>query len=160
MTTIFVSTHGISLDMVVVAAVDDTEHASTVIREAHSIAEAFGDELHVIHVLSRSEFIELEQISTERTGKPVKMEQVRERATAVASETLERAGVDGKPVGLVGDPSKQVIQYAENHDVRYIVVGPKKRSPTGKVLFGSVAQSILLNVHCPVVTTVKQSEDD
>nr|WP_268762303.1 universal stress protein [Halorubrum saccharovorum] len=47
------------------------------------------------------------------------------------------------------------MRYADERDARYIVVSPRRRSKTGKVLFGSVAQSILLNATTPVVSTIE-----
>nr|WP_241768123.1 universal stress protein [Haloferax sp. ATB1] len=61
-------------------------------------------------------------------------------------------------MGLVGDPAEEVTEYADEQDASYIVVSPRRRSRTGKMLFGSVAQSILLNASCPVVSTLAAEE--
>ena len=55
-------------------------------------------------------------------------------------------------VGRIGDPASEIVSYAEEQDARYIVVSPQQRSQTGKILFGSVAQSVLLDADCPVVS--------
>jgi len=68
-----------------------------------------------------------------------------------AQELLEEAGV---PVELregSGEPAESIIATAEELDADAICVGGRSRSPAGKVLFGSVSQSVVLNTERPVL---------
>jgi nucleotide-binding universal stress UspA family protein len=49
----------------------------------------------------------------------------------------------------IGD---QLVEFAETHNIDGIIIGVKKRSKVGKILFGSTAQYVILNAPCPVVT--------
>jgi len=49
-------------------------------------------------------------------------------------------------------PADGILGLTEEFDVDQIVMGSRKRSPTGKVIFGSVAQQVLLE--SPVAVTV------
>ena len=49
-------------------------------------------------------------------------------------------------------PGEDLVQFAQEHDVDEIVVGIKKTSPVGKIVFGSNARHVILNADCPVVT--------
>lgn len=142
--------------MVIVAAVDRSERAELVVGEAEALAEAFSDTVHVVYSLTRSEFVDLGRTSMEESGEMIDMEQIREVATDIAAEPAATLNVPAEAVGLVGEPAERVVEYADEQDARYIVVGPRKRSPTGKAVFGSVAQSVLLNAGCPVVTTIAE----
>ncbi|MDS0293694.1 universal stress protein [Halogeometricum luteum] len=144
--------------MVIVGAVDRSNRTTTVVREAERLAEAFDDTVHFVHALTRSEFVNLGRTSAQADD-PLDMEQVRDAAAEMAEEAVTDVSVDYETVGLVGDPADEIIGYAEERDARYIVVRPRRRSPTGKVLFGSVAQSILLDATCPVVTSFVDDED-
>lgn len=68
-----------------------------------------------------------------------------------AEERLREAGIDVTLDERSGKPSEQVRAYADEHDVDQICVGGRKRSPTGKVLFGSVTQEVILDTTRPVL---------
>ena len=46
--------------------------------------------------------------------------------------------------------SARIVELAETVEADMILVGGRKRSPTGKAVFGSTAQEVLLNSPCPV----------
>ena len=144
--------------MVVIAAVDRSDRAERVAREAQAIASAFDDSLHVVHVLSQSTFVELERTSVQKTGTAIDPEQIREHAKQIAAEATAALDVDAEHVGLVGNAAEEVIDYAEDHDARFVVLGPRKRSPAGKALFGSTAQSVMLQADCSVVAVSTPKE--
>lgn len=48
------------------------------------------------------------------------------------------------------DPAEDVLSYARDADADEIVLSVGGRSPTGKALFGSVAQRLLLNADRPM----------
>ena len=75
-------------------------------------------------------------------------EELLDAAVAVAADH----GVDASTVIEDGSPSSEILDYTDDHDVDVVVMGFRKRSPTGKALFGSTAQDVLLSVECPVVT--------
>lgn len=51
-------------------------------------------------------------------------------------------------------PGEDIIQFAKENKIDQIIIGTKRRSKIGKLVFGSNAQYIILNAPCPV-TTVK-----
>lgn len=48
-------------------------------------------------------------------------------------------------------PADEILATAEEVSAELIVIGLRRRSPTGKLLFGSTAQSVLLGAECPVL---------
>lgn len=142
--------------MVLIGTVYGSDSAADMVREAERLARAFGDTVHFVHALTRSEFVDLGRTNAQ-DGEPLDMDQIREAAAEIAEESVVSADVPYETVGLVGDPATEIVEYADEQDARYIVVSPRRRSPAGKALFGSVAQSILLEANCPVVTYVGES---
>lgn len=136
--------------MTIVAAIDDSETAARVVAEADELATAFGDDLHVVHVISRSEYEEMVQETAEQ-WESLEREDVQGIAEEVAASATGGIG-DHEVVALVGDEATSIVQYAEECDARYVVMGGRRRSPLGKVMFGSVTQSVLLNIDRPVVS--------
>ncbi|AXG05194.1 universal stress protein [Haloplanus rubicundus] len=142
--------------MVVVAAVDRSG-GERIVEEGRKTADAHGLPLHVVHTISEADFRDLERASYDTSGKSLDMAQIESLAETIAEEAVTEAGVEAEEVvGLVGKPSQRVLEYADDVDADYVVVGGRKRSSVGKVLFGSVTQSILLNAECPVITVMEE----
>lgn len=65
--------------------------------------------------------------------------------------TLSDAGISVTIARRHGDIVEEILAEAEETDSDLIVLGGRKRSPTGKALFGSVVQSVLLESERPVM---------
>lgn len=134
--------------MPVVAAVDQSERAESVIERANRLAADADVPLHVVHVGEP-------EIPHPKGGyDPEQTEVISEqRATGIAREVGQAVlGEDEfHPVGLQGDPAERLLEYAAEQDAEYLVVSARKRTPLGQAVFGSVTQSLLLNAECPVV---------
>ncbi|AGB38859.1 universal stress protein [Natronococcus occultus] len=142
--------------MVIVAAVDKSDRAAVVAEESEKLAEKFSDTIHVVHAAKRSTVIDSafsDDSDVDPSDRPDS--RLREEAKKPAEEVANSISVQHEVIGLVGEPAQKIVEYADKKDARYIVVSPRKQSRTGKVLFGSTAQSILLNSTCPVVSSIK-----
>ncbi|MFB6143026.1 MAG: universal stress protein [Halorientalis sp.] len=73
------------------------------------------------------------------------------KAARRAREKLEDAGVAVDLDERSGDPTESILDVAEETDANLVCIGGRKRTPTGKALFGSVTQSVLLEASRPVM---------
>lgn len=70
-------------------------------------------------------------------------------------EYLEDAGIDVEMRREHADPAEAIIKIADEIDADRIIMSGRKRTPVGKVLFGSVTQSVLLNSAVPVTVAIQ-----
>jgi nucleotide-binding universal stress UspA family protein len=49
-------------------------------------------------------------------------------------------------------PGEDLVQFAKENEIDEIIVGIEKKSKVDKFIFGSNAQYVILEAHCPVVT--------
>lgn len=135
--------------MVVVVPVAGANRDSLV-AEGAKLAAAFEQELHVIHVIDTDQASE--DIGTTSDRSKVAMKDIA-RSRAEDAVNGEDYSIPVVTQGLSGaDPAKRIVSYATDQNAAYLVIGGRKRTPVGKALFGSVAQQVLLNAPCPVVS--------
>ncbi len=75
-----------------------------------------------------------------------------------ARDRLERTDVSVEALVAEGSAEEVIVSVADDRDVDHVAVAGRERSPTGKALFGSVTQSVVLNADVPV-TVVPESVD-
>ena len=63
----------------------------------------------------------------------------------------EQDALEVMSVGKSGDPATAVLQAADDHDANLVCVAGRKRTPTGKAIFGSVTQEVILDSNYPVL---------
>ncbi|WP_255169628.1 universal stress protein [Natrononativus amylolyticus] len=81
------------------------------------------------------------------------------RAVRRAADALDEAGVDYTLRESSGDPATIILETARELEADLICLCGRKRTPTGKVLFGSVTQSVILSADRPVLTAPVESAE-
>lgn len=99
-------------------------------------------------------------VFTDDAGSDVPRSVTRVRSVRRAREHLDEAGVEVTVLEDSLEAVDNILRNAEEYDVDSIVLGGRKRSPTGKALFGSVTQKVILNTDRPVVVTGEQSSSE
>ncbi len=98
---------------------------------------------------------EVHAINAHPGGDETTAEDAREGENALKTVETELDSVDGVTVEthqfIRGNrPAEEVLAYGDDVDADEFVIGIRKRSPTGKALFGSIAQDILLGSNLPL----------
>lgn len=140
-------------DMTIVAALEGESDARQVLGEANELSETFGEELHVVHVAGQYESTEqIRRSSQAHLGEAIDTDKPQKQAEARAEQLASGIVEEFIPVGRVGYPAQEITEYSDEQAARYVVIGGRKQSPVGKVLFGSVAQAVLLEADQSVVS--------
>lgn len=66
------------------------------------------------------------------------------------TEMLREADVEFRMETVVGKPSREIVSFAEEHDISHIVIGSHGRTGASRVLLGSVAQNVVRRAPTPV----------
>lgn len=77
----------------------------------------------------------------------------RERAENLLEEYAQKArdqGLEVETVVRVGKPAREILEVAEDRDIDHIVMGSHGRSGVGRVVFGSVAETVTRRSPTPV----------
>ncbi|MDS0284252.1 universal stress protein [Haloarcula onubensis] len=124
------------------------ELAETVV----DIAGPAGADVVVAHVFTDDEYetvVDRLEFSAVAEADP---DEVADRHATVRDlrEILDEADIETSVRGAVGDHGEEIVALAGMTRADLVVVGGRKRSPTGKAVFGSVAQEVMLEAPCPV----------
>jgi nucleotide-binding universal stress UspA family protein len=132
---------------------EDADRVTRLAEEATDIAGPAGATVVITHVFTRDEFeSRVDALGFDREASEVAPDDVAVRYSPVRelAAKLEAAGVDYEVHGAIGHYGEKVVAVAEELESDLVLVGGRKRSPTGKAVFGSVAQEIMLSAPCPV----------
>lgn len=143
--------------------VDASESSKDLLRRAGAIAAAMGAELTLLHVTSEEDFEAdrkaMAEIGTEEYGQ-YHVEQAesgaRQFALDIAGEVLADTDVEYEALGTVGDTAETVLSTVEDRHADHVFIAGRKRSPTGKAIFGDAAQRVILNANVPVTIVTEE----
>jgi nucleotide-binding universal stress UspA family protein len=135
--------------IVLAVGTEDEKRTERLADEIIALAEPADAEVVLTHVFDSEAFDE----TSAKLGFEPNSENSTPHAVAERHRTtraLSEAGVRHSVRGAVGDLADEVVETAERLDADRVVVGGRRRSPTGKAVFGSVAQEVMLSAPCPV----------
>lgn len=99
---------------------------------------------------------EVEVVTSLPGGNKTTTEDIKEAEANLekARQTMADKGVDCKVHLLVTGRTagEDLVAFAAENGFDEIIIGVKSRSKVGKILFGSTAQFVILQAHCPVVS--------
>jgi nucleotide-binding universal stress UspA family protein len=136
------------------AATDFSVHSEEAVRYACDLAERLGAELHLVHILS--EIIPAGPDPLLMPVMPPQFYQDAEERARQSLQTLIQPGW-GKPAALCfavrwGSPVDVIVDYAREQSIDLVVIATHGRTGLSHVLLGSVAERIVREAPCPVLT--------
>lgn len=143
------------------AVVGPTETAKTLTLEAGELAAGVDADLTLLYVADEDKYDEqrkqLAEVtrgnSTYSVGQAV--EGARAYASDIGREVLEDVDIEYEAVGTVGDRAETVLSEARRRGCDHVFISGRKRSPTGKALFGDDTQRVILEADVPVTVVTE-----
>ena len=128
--------------MKILVGFDGSNAAQDALSLAQQHAAVFKADLHIMRSLLQSPDLSKEDIDNAESG----LNQLK--------ISLDLKGMPCETHVSVSyqSPGEDLVQFAKDHGIEEIVVGVRKRSKVGKLMFGSTAQCVILNAPCPVVS--------
>jgi nucleotide-binding universal stress UspA family protein len=117
---------------------------------ARDVAGPAGATVVLGHVFTREDLDDLTDLAEYDDVDDPDVVAGQHTAVTEIERRLDEADVDTTVRGAIGEYGEGVVDMAEEVDADMVFVGGRKRSPTGKAVFGSTAQEVLLNSPCPV----------
>jgi nucleotide-binding universal stress UspA family protein len=124
---------------------DGTSQANKALSVAKMKSKELGAFLHVVFYLKKNVDIK---------GKDVdRMEKADQQLDDIRNN-MKEDGISCKTNLIVSDflCGEALIEYADQNNIDEIIVGIKRSSKVGKMVFGSTAQYIILRSSCPVLS--------
>ena len=128
--------------MKILVGYDGSKVADDVIKLAHEHAKAFKADIYIVTSLEQDPSLKKEDIDKAES----KLEKLRTsfRADDIPCEAQTSVSYQS--------PGEDLVNYAKDNNIDEIIIGVRRRSKVGKLVFGSTAQYVILNAHCPVVS--------
>jgi nucleotide-binding universal stress UspA family protein len=137
----------------ILVPVDFSKNSEKILKDSIDVADNFGAKLTAVYIVQSFEdysgffvpHIPIDQFQNEMfEGAKKKMENFIE-------DTLGEVDACENYV-TIGDVGEEIIKYAEKTDAGMIVMGTHGYKGLERVLFGSVAEQVVKNAPCPVLT--------
>lgn len=125
---------------------DFSDTADVGLGRALAFAEDYGAEIHVLHVIDTREL----RLGATRQKTAIKDMKDRTKKQLGELATWARKGVKVFTAVDAGDPAKQIGMYAMRRTCDLVVIGSRGRGELGRLVLGSVADSVVRTVEAPV----------
>jgi nucleotide-binding universal stress UspA family protein len=137
----------------ILLATDFSETSAVALRYARALAEQFQASLGVLHVLEDPLVGYVSECPTPTFA------EIRRNMEADAREHLdtlftevERSRLHVQLLTKWGSPFVEIVRVARESGIDLIVIGTHGRGPVKHMLLGSVAEKVVRNSPCPVLT--------
>lgn len=142
------------IDTLVVAVGPNDDTRTEELTEAVlDLAEPTSARVVLLHVFTRKAYDEGIDEAGFDPDDPPSAEELASRLEAIdlLSVALEDSNVPYEIEGEIGDEGETILQRTKEPDCDILYLSGRRRSPTGKAVFGSTAHRIMMNSSCPVL---------
>lgn len=127
--------------MKILVCYDESRISKNVLDLAQKHARAFEADIWIMTSMEQGPELKKEDIDKAES----KLEKIK------ASFKAEDIPCEWKSSVSYLSPGEDLVEFAKNNDIDEIIIGVRKKSKVGKLIFGSTAQYVILEAPCPVL---------
>ncbi|QFU81533.1 universal stress protein [Natronorubrum aibiense] len=150
-----------TLDTVLLAVgPGDADRIDELAEAVIEVAKPADATVSLAHVFTSSEYDEVvDRLDFDAGIDEIDPNEVATRHSTIhnLAAAFDEHDIDYEISGAIGEHGPTIVDLASSVDADRVIVGGRRRSPTGKAVFGSTAQEVLLSAPCPV-TFVRNDE--
>jgi nucleotide-binding universal stress UspA family protein len=128
----------------VLIATDGRPGVEAAVDQGLDLAAAYGSRVHSLSVV--------DDVHSSMSVVLDAFEEIGERSTSAIAERASERGLETERAIERGIPHREIVAYAEEHDVDLVVVGTESRSGLDRVVAGSVSQRVIGTAPVPVLS--------
>jgi nucleotide-binding universal stress UspA family protein len=127
--------------MKILVGYDGSKVAEDAVKLAHKHGHTFKAEIYILTSMEQSPALKKGDIDKAES----KLEKLRTpfKVDDIPCETQASVSYQS--------PGEDLVSYAKDNNIDEIIIGVRRRSKVGKLVFGSTAQYVILEAPCPVV---------
>ncbi len=129
--------------MSILVGYNGTNVSKDAVKLAMEHADLYETEVDIVSVMSQSPTLTYDKINSAERSFEGEIQQLLEGAKARYKTQM---------VVTTMSAGEALVEFAERHQSREIVIGVQRRSKVGKLVFSSTAQHVILKAPCPVVS--------
>jgi nucleotide-binding universal stress UspA family protein len=127
--------------MKILVAYDGSKVSEDAVKLAHKHGQAFKADIHIVTSLEQGPDLKKEDIDRAES----KLEKLK------TSFKADNIPCETRAIVSVRSSGEDLVQFVKENDVDEIIIGVRRRSKVGKLVFGSTAQFVILEAPCTVV---------
>ena len=137
----------------ILVPVDFSAHSAEAVRMAADLAQQYDGSITLVHVHDPLPYALPPEYDMYTPEQETRLIAEFEKRLAVTRRAAEGAGAQRVETRLLsGLPSAAIVEAARSGQFDLIVMGTRGRTGIKHALLGSVAERVLRNAHCPVLT--------
>ncbi len=132
---------------------DISEGSAQAVPYVTDLTHHYGAKLFIVHVIydiERATGLYVPHISMDELYKDIETNAVKELKKCCLEELRGYRDIEYRI--LKGVPHEEILKFAEDNHIDLIVMGTHSRKGLDRVIFGSTAERVVRNAHCPVLT--------
>jgi nucleotide-binding universal stress UspA family protein len=143
----------------ILVPIDFSMHSKNALKFAIPMAEQVGAELRLVYVVEPTVYPA--DLGFGQVVLPGVEDELREKGSEELKELIReeiKGRVKASSTVRTGRPHQEILHEAEERNVDLIIVATHGHTGVEHMLFGSTAERIVRNAHCPVLTIRPQAE--